>query len=90
MNCREFLERLEDYIDPQTATELRAELDTHAFGCSHCQVTLNTTRKTVEIYRNNELYELPQNLREKIQEAVMKKCSKMREANKDCSGSTSE
>ena len=90
MNCREFLERLEDYIDPQTATELRAELDTHAFRCSHCQVTFNTTRKTVEIYRNNELYELPQNLREKIQEAVMKKCSKMREATKDCSGSTSE
>ena len=90
MNCREFLERLEEYLDPQTATELRAELDTHAFRCSHCLVTFNTTRKTVEIYRDNELYDLPQSLREKIQEAVMKKCAKMREANKKCSSGSKE
>ena len=77
MNCKEFLERLSEYFDEKTVAEFRSEFEGHAAKCGHCKVTFNTTRQTIEIYRNNELYELPQTLRERLREVVMKKCSKM-------------
>lgn len=75
MNCTEFLANLTDYFDAQTAEALRSELERHMVGCSHCTVTLNTTRKTIEVYRNNELFELPDDIRQKLHQAVLAKCA---------------
>ena len=59
MTCTEFIALLDDLIDDTAAAETRAELQKHLSGCEHCEVTLNTTRKTIEIYRSHELYDLP-------------------------------
>ncbi|HEX4022627.1 MAG TPA: zf-HC2 domain-containing protein [Acidobacteriaceae bacterium] len=75
MNCTEFLGQLTDYFDEKTATELRAELEQHMAECAHCTVTLNTTRQTIEVYRNNEPYELPEGLRDRLRQAVLAKCA---------------
>jgi hypothetical protein len=37
---------------------------------------MDTTRKTISIYRENELYEFPDALRDRLHAAIMKKCSK--------------
>lgn len=79
MNCTEFLANLTDYFDEKTATALRTELEQHMAGCTHCHVTVNTTRQTIEIYRNDELYELPESIRQKLHRAVLSKCAAMRE-----------
>ena len=79
MNCTEFLANLTDYFDSKTAASLRSELEQHMAGCSHCHVTLNTTRQTIEIYRNDELYELPESIRTQLQQAVMAKCAAMKQ-----------
>ncbi len=76
MNCTEFLANLTDYFDAKTAATLRSELEQHMVNCSHCYVTLNTTRQTIEIYRNDELFELPEAIRQQLQQAVLKKCAK--------------
>lgn len=78
MNCTEFLSNLTDYFDARTAEKLRVELEEHMANCSHCTVTLNTTRQTIEIYRNDELYELPETIRTKLQQAVLSKCAGMK------------
>ncbi len=75
MNCTEFLSNLTDYFDAKTAANLRAELEQHMAGCSHCYVTLNTTRQTIEIYRNEELFELPETIRTQLHQAVLTKCA---------------
>ena len=75
MNCTEFLSNLTDYFDAKTAAALRIELEQHMAGCSHCYVTLNTTRQTIEIYRNEELFELPETIRAQLQQAVLTKCA---------------
>jgi anti-sigma factor RsiW len=67
---------LDDLIDGSVAAETRSELDEHLRGCEHCVVTLNTTRKTIEIYRSHTLYELPKGLRERLHKAIMEKCKK--------------
>jgi len=37
-------------------------------------VVLNTTKKTIEIYRDNQIYELPESLRSRLHQAIMNKC----------------
>ena len=76
MTCTEFLAKLGDMLDDTVGTPLRAELEQHLQGCGHCVVTLNTTRKTIEIYRTHEIYELPNDLRERLEAAILAKCRK--------------
>jgi anti-sigma factor RsiW len=76
VTCTEFLALLDDLIDGSVAAEMRAELEEHLRGCEHCEVTLNTTRKTIEIYRSHEIYDMPAGLRERLHAAIMARCKK--------------
>lgn len=76
MTCSEFLAELDDLIDNAVTPTLRADLELHLRECEHCVITLNTTRKTIEIYRQHELYELPTGLRERLQSAILAKCKR--------------
>ena len=76
MTCTEFLAQLDDLLDDEVSVSLRADLEEHLRGCEHCVVTLNTTRKTIEIYRTHELYELPDELRTRLETAILAKCRK--------------
>ena len=79
MNCTEFLRNLTDYFDAKTAATLRVELEQHMAGCSHCHVTVDTTRQTIEIYRNNEVFELPETIRTQLHQAVLTKCTELKQ-----------
>lgn len=74
MTCTEFLAQLGELLDEKVSGSLRSDLQKHLEGCEHCVITLNTTRKTIEIYRSHELYELPPELRERLQAAILAKC----------------
>ena len=76
MTCTEFIAMLDELIDGTVSAETRAQLQKHLTGCEHCEVTLNTTRKTIEIYRSHELYDLPTGLRERLHAAIMARCKK--------------
>ncbi len=76
MTCSEFLAQLDDLIDNEVTPALRADLEEHLRGCEHCVVTLSTTRKTIEIYRSHEIYPLPNELRDRLQKAILAKCKK--------------
>ena len=76
MTCTEFLALLDDLIDDSVTPEMRIELQTHLRKCGHCEVILNTTRKTIEIYRSHEIYDLPAGLRDRLHAAIMARCKK--------------
>lgn len=76
MTCSEFLAMLDDMIDDAVTSNMRADLEEHLRGCEHCEVTLNTTRKTIQIYRSHEIYEMPASLRDRLHKAIMAKCTK--------------
>jgi hypothetical protein len=61
---------LDGAIDDRT----KAELDEHLAWCHNCFVICNTTKMTIEIYRDQELYELPDDLRNKLRSAIIHKC----------------
>jgi hypothetical protein len=74
VTCSEFLAELDDLIDETVVGTLRVDLEQHLRECDHCVITLSTTRKTIEVYRRNELYELPVELRARLQAAILAKC----------------
>lgn len=76
MTCTEFLNLIDDLIDDSVTAELRTEIEQHMHKCGHCEVIFNTTRKTIEIYRSHELYELSTDLRERLHTAIMTRCKK--------------
>jgi anti-sigma factor RsiW len=76
VTCTEFLALLDDLIDDEVTAEMRADLQEHLRGCEHCEVTLSTTRKTIQIYRSHEIYEMPVGLRERLHSAIMARCKK--------------
>ena len=76
MTCSEFLAMLDDLIDGTAAAGLRAELEKHLSTCEHCEVTFSTTRKTIQIYRSHEIYDMPNGLRERLHSAIMARCKK--------------
>jgi hypothetical protein len=76
MTCTEFLALLDDLIDDTIPASTRADLEQHLHSCEHCEVVFNTTRKTIQIYRCHELYELPSTLRDRLHSAIMARCKK--------------
>ncbi len=76
MICSEFLVHLDDLLDSTVDPTLRVELEAHLSGCEHCTITVTTTRKTIEVYRSNVLYDLPDKLRDRLQAAILAKCKK--------------
>jgi anti-sigma factor RsiW len=76
MTCTEFIALLDDIIDNSIAAETRTEVEKHLHDCDHCEVVFNTTRKTIEIYRSHEIYDLPTDLRDRLHAAIMTRCKK--------------
>jgi hypothetical protein len=74
VTCTEFLALLDELIDDDVSAQTRSLLQEHLKGCEHCEVTLSTTRKTIEIYRSHEVYELPNSVRERLHAAIMARC----------------
>ncbi len=74
MTCSEFLKELTDYLDNTIDQRTRVELEDHLQWCHNCYVVCNTTKRTIEIYRDSELFELPDDLRNRLRTAIISKC----------------
>ncbi len=74
MTCKEFLKELTDYLDDTMDASTRAELEEHLQWCHNCFVVCDTTKKTIEIYRGSEMYQLPDDLRSRLETAIITKC----------------
>ena len=74
MNCTDFLAKLTDYFDGQIDPDLLAEVKQHLGTCHHCEVVVDTTRKTIDVYRGHQPYEFPEDLSLRMREAVMERC----------------
>jgi Putative zinc-finger len=74
MNCTDLLTHLSDYFDEQLSPRLLEEIRTHTAGCQHCRVVLNTTEQTIQVYKGKEIYEVSDELRERLHTAIMTRC----------------
>lgn len=74
MKCSDFLDELNNYLDGALDARVKAELEDHLAWCHNCFVVCDTTKKTIQIFRDSEVYELPEDLRTKLHSAIMTKC----------------
>ncbi len=74
MTCTDFLSKLTDYFDGRVPADLMVEVETHISQCKHCEVVLDSTTKTINIYRDHELYDLSPDVREKMHSTIMDRC----------------
>jgi anti-sigma factor RsiW len=79
VNCTDFLAKLTDYFDGQIDPDLLAEVKQHLGSCQHCEVVVNTTRKTIDIYRGHQPYEFPEELSSRMRSAIMARCNASKE-----------
>jgi anti-sigma factor RsiW len=75
MTCTDFLAQLTEYFDGEVPDGLRAEVEQHLAACKHCEVVLDSTSKTINIYRNHELYDFPAEVQQRLHEAIMSRCA---------------
>jgi len=74
MTCTDFLAKLTDYFDGRVPPDLMVEVKEHIAQCKHCEVVLDSTAKTINIYRDHELYDFPPELRNRLHTAIMARC----------------
>ena len=82
MTCTDFLAKLTDFFDGTVPPALLAEVNQHIAECKHCEVVLDSTAKTINIYRDAELYDFPPELQTRLESAIMIRCCGPRESHK--------
>jgi anti-sigma factor RsiW len=68
--CQEFFNQLSEYIDGEVAASLCVELERHLADCPNCRIVVDTTRKTVSLYRRYGRAELPADVSERLWYAI--------------------
>ena len=70
LTCKEFLQELNDYLDETVDQELRRKLEVHITECPNCFVILDTTRKTIQVYKGMQPQTLPDEVEARLLKAV--------------------
>jgi anti-sigma factor RsiW len=69
-NCKKLLTELSNYLDDELDAALRDELDSHAKRCPNCYIIIDSTRKTVQIFKECGPYDVSPALHARIEQAV--------------------
>lgn len=72
-SCKEVVKEISNYLDGDLDEETKNQLREHLKKCSNCQVIFDTTRKTIELYCDGELFPLPDAVRERLHQALRRK-----------------
>ncbi|MBZ2184522.1 MAG: zf-HC2 domain-containing protein [Bryobacter sp.] len=72
-SCKDFLRELSDYLDECLDPSTRQELDRHVQECPSCWVVLDTTKRTLKIYKGCEPQAVPTDLEDRLMAALQKR-----------------
>ena len=70
MTCEAVIREISNYIDGELDRGLRREIEQHLKDCEDCQVIIDQTRLTVEIFCDSEPVELPEDVRRRLHHAL--------------------
>jgi len=85
LTCREFLSELNGYLDDDMPPEMRAELQRHMDECPNCWVVVDTTKKTMQVYKGMDPKPVPDAVSSRLMAALARK---MAEKKRECDQST--
>ena len=73
LTCRQFLQELNDFLDESTDQDMKRKLQAHVSECPNCFVIVDTTRKTLQVYRGVEPQEIPEDVKSRLWKALERK-----------------
>ena len=73
LTCKEFLQEICDFLDENVDEELRRKLEAHISECPNCFVILDTTKKTIQVYKGVDAQPIPSEVHNRLMRAVEKK-----------------
>lgn len=73
LTCKDFLKELNDYLDESVDPALRKELESHINECPNCWVIMDTSRKTIQVYKGMQPQTVPESVQERLLAALQKK-----------------
>lgn len=77
LTCKDFLTELNDYLDNSVDKEVRQQLEKHVNECPNCWVVVDTTQKTLQVFKNTEPQEVPQEVQNRLMAALEKRMSSL-------------
>ncbi len=80
LTCKQFLQELNDYLDPNTDAEMKRRLETHVTQCPNCFVIVDTTQKTLQIYKGVEPQSVPEDVKARLLKAIERKMAARKQA----------
>ena len=80
MTCTDFLAQMTDYFDGEVEPQLLLEINAHLCECHHCEILVDTTRRTIQIYRDHQVFELSEQVRERTVTNIMTACASQNSA----------
>lgn len=75
LTCKDFLQELSDFLDEACDQELRRSLEQHVSHCPNCFVIMDTTRRTIQVYKGMEAQVLPPQVESRLLKALERRLS---------------
>lgn len=80
LTCKAFLHELNQFLDDSVSAESRAELQRHVNECPNCFVIVDTTKKTLKVFKGVTEKALPPEVHSRLMKALERrmaaKCGK--------------
>jgi hypothetical protein len=73
LTCEQFLQELDEYLDPNFDVELKRWLESHVSECPSCFAVVDTTQKIMRLYKGVEPKTLPEDVKTRLLKALEKK-----------------
>ena len=76
MDCKRILQELNLYIDGELERDLCKQLEAHLKDCDRCRIVRDTTKRTIQFYRDQVPMELPALIRNRLHAALRSRWKK--------------
>jgi hypothetical protein len=73
LTCKQFLGELNDFLDESVSEETKADWQRHVNECPNCFVIVDTTRRTLQVFKGNEVKEIPPDVEARLMKALERK-----------------
>ena len=73
VTCKQFLQELNDYLDPNVDAAIKANLEAHVNKCPNCFVIVDTTLKTLQVYKGMEQKAIPEDVEARLWKTIERK-----------------
>jgi RNA polymerase sigma-70 factor (ECF subfamily) len=70
MKCEELLATLNQYVDGDIDPGICESFQEHLSGCNPCQIVVDNIRQTIKLYKDEEHFELPPTLHQRLSRAL--------------------